>query len=263
MNRFTVNTLILVFFLGCNLSALAAWQEGEFSGELNWEGNVTQVANPWNWAQPGLPDVPPLDLRQGESTEGQTVWRGLLTRAVVLRGVTETLMPSGRTGVAPRINFGDTEQNIHIDWLKEGIARVTLPVTGPGGMADLKGSLVFSMRSGAVIIATNNTQRQGYSVVAGPEDSRNGLPPAGKAADYKQVLSLLQDSLSYATFPWLSSSVANGGEASFSLMNQRQYTAVGSAYAAEIIGGSGEISFPSGAVPSRWQVSLPVQVTYQ
>lgn len=263
MNRYTANTLILFCLLGASISALATWKEGDFSGELNWKGNVTQTRNPWVWHQPDLPDLPGINFGQAEQLENRLVWKGLLTRSVILAGQTESLMPEGRTGVTPRIHYGEKNQNIQVQWIKDGIARITLPASGKGRESGMSGSLTFLLRTGAVIVATQNGIRQGGSAVSTPGDGSNGVPPAGSAADISAVISLLQGAMNEGLPSWLSPGLRPAGEIPLSSIGSANMKAVGSAYAAEIIPGSGELHFPAGAVPTSWEVLLPVQVTYQ
>lgn len=263
MRRYTHRTMLACVLLGMSMSALAQWQEGDFSGNLNWQGTVTQNRNPWSWAQGNLPPIGTLSQKDLQ-VEGRSVaWHNLLTNTPLLVGKTEQLMPAGRPGVAPVINFGRETPGFSLTWKSPGVAQVTVPVTGKGDHGTQTGSLTFLLRVSGAMVATTAGQRLGFGVVAADNDDGNGLPPTDMALAYEAAVSALQAMAGADTPAWLASNVTPGGTASFSALHDGKNQAAGAVYGAQILPGSGTLRFAAGQVPESWHVSLPIRITYR
>lgn len=263
MQRYTAHTLMAFTLFGISMTALAQWQEGDFSGDLNWQGTVTQSRNPWLWAQSSLPATGTLSQKEMQA-EGRTVaWHNLLTQTAILVGKTEQLMPAGRPGVSPVINIGRDIPGFSLTWKGPGLAEVTIPVSGKGNPGTQAGSLTFRLRVAGLMVATTAGHRLGYGVESGDQDDGNGLPAAGMALPYAAAVSALQTMAGQDAPTWLSTGVASGGMVAFTALHDGQNQAAGAMYGAEILPGSGTLRFPAGQVPDNWHVSLPVRITYR
>lgn len=239
----------------------AQWQEGEFSGDLNWQGTVTQSRNPWVWAQGALTAPVELDLTQSQSRDGRIEWRNLLTQTPLLLGKTEQLVPQGRPGILPTIQYGHDVAGMELLWTNRGEAQLTLPVQGGDGSR--RGELSVMLRINAGLVSTHAGVRQGFSLAAGADEPGNGLPPAGFALPTDQILPALRTLFGPHAPAWLASEVAMGGETTLATLTNPAHHAIGGLYGAEIVAGSGILSFAKGTLPEQWQVQLPIQITYR
>jgi len=263
MQRYAVHSVVTMALLGVSMAALAQWQEGDFNGELNWQGAVTQNRNPWSWAQGALPDVGTLN-QTGRQVEGnQVVWQNLLAQTPLLVGKMEQLMPAGRPGVSPVIQFGQNIDGFSLTWKGAGVAQVTLPVTGKETGNSVTGSLTFQLRVAGILVASTGTTRRGYGVIAGDVDDGNGVPPSGSGLSYDVAVSALQAMAGTQVPTWLAGALADGGTIALNALHDGQAQATGAMYGAEILPGSGTLRFTAGKVPKHWRVSLPVRITYR
>ncbi|TMU74129.1 hypothetical protein FGA82_21890 [Pseudomonas fluorescens] len=263
MQRYAARTVATIALLGASMTALAQWQEGDFSGELNWQGTVTQNRNPWSWAQGVLPDIGTLNQTHLQTEGNQVVWHNLLTQTPVLVGKTEQLMPAGRPGVSPVIEFGQNIDGFSLTWKGAGVMQVTLPVTDKEAGSRATGSLTFQLRVAGILVASTGTTRRGYGVIAGDADDGNGVPPSGNALSYGAAVSALQAMVGTQVPTWLSGALADGGTITLNALHDGQTQATGAMYGAEILPGSGTLRFAAGKIPERWRVSLPIRITYR
>lgn len=240
----------------------AQWQEGDFSGDLNWQGTVSQSRNPWVWAQGTLTAPVELDLTQSQTRDGRIEWRNLLAQAPLLMGKTEQLVPKGRPGILPAIQYGNEVDGVALQWSNRGEAQLTLPLKGEDASRQ-HGHLSLVLRVNAALVSTHAKARHVYSVVAGADEQGNGIPPAGLAQPSDQVLPALRALFGLHAPAWLTSDVATGGEITLATIANPAHHALGGLYGAEIVAGSGVLSVAAGQVPSHWQVSLPIQITYR
>lgn len=261
--RYAAHTMVAMTLLGISMATLAQWQEGDFNGELNWQGAVTQNRNPWAWAQSGLPSSGTLNQKDLQAEGGMVAWHNLLIQTPVLVGKTGQLMPSGRPGVSPVIQFGRDIPGFSLTWKGAGVAEVTAPVSAQGEHGTVSGTLTFSLRVAGLMVATTAGSRHGYGVTAGGEDNGNGLPPAGQALAWQAAVSALQGMTGQDAPGWLTGGVTDGGMTTLSALHEPQNQAAGAMYGAEILPGSGTLRFPAGNVPAHWHVSLPVRITYR
>lgn len=242
--------------------AVAQWQEGDFIGDLNWQGSVTQLSNPWMWAQGSLAAPVELDPTHAQTHDGRIEWRDLLTRTPLLLGKTERLVPKGRPGILPAIQYGHHADGGALLWTNRGEAQLTLPVHGSGSSRS-RGKLSLTLRVSAGLVSTQAGVRQGFSLVAGADAQGNGLPPSGFALPADQILPALRTLFGPQAPSWLTSEVVIGGETTLSTMANPAHHAIGGLYGAEVVAGSGRLSFAQEQLPERWQVSLPIQITYR
>lgn len=263
MQRYAIRTVATIALLGASMTALAQWQEGDFSGELNWQGAVTQNRNPWSWAQGALPDIGPLNQTGLQAEGSQVVWHNLLAQTPILVGKTQQLMPAGRPGVSPVIQFGQNIPGFRLTWKGAGVAEVTLPVTGKEAGSSVTGSLTFQLRMAGILVAATGTTRRGYGMIASDADDGNGVPPSGNELSYGAAVSALQAMVGSDAPTWLSGALADGGAIALSALHDGQNQAAGAMYGAEILPGSGTLRFPAGKVPEQWRVSLPIRITYR
>ncbi|MDI2145876.1 hypothetical protein KBJ94_27915 [Pseudomonas sp. ITA] len=263
MQHYALRTAVTIALLGASMNALAQWQEGDFSGELNWQGTVTQNRNPWSWAQGALPDIGTLNQTGLQSEGRQVVWHNLLTQTPLLVGKTERLMPAGRAGVSPVIQFGQNMPGFSLTWKGAGIAELTLPVTGKEAGSSATGTLTLQLRVAGILTATTGTTRRGYGVIASDADDGNGVPPANNGLSYRAAVSALQAMAGADAPTWLSGALADGGTVALNALHDGQNQATGAMYGAEILPGSGTLRFPAGKVPEQWRASLPIRITYR
>jgi hypothetical protein len=245
------------------MTAPAQWQEGDFNGELNWQGAVTQNRNPWSWAQGALPDIEALNQTSRQAEGNQVVWHNLLAQTPILVGKTEQLLPAGRPGASPVIEFGQNIAGFSLTWKEAGVAQVTLPVTGKEAGSSATGSLTFQLRVAGILVAGTGTTRRGYGVIAGDAGDGNGVPPSGNGLAYDAAVSALQAMAGTQVPTWLSGALADGGTIALNALHDGQTQATGAMYGAEILPGSGTLRFAAGKVPEHWRVSLPIRITYR
>jgi hypothetical protein len=263
MQRYAACTVAAIALLGTSITALAQWQEGDFNAELNWQGTVTQNRNPWSWAQETLPGIATLNQTDQQAEGNQVAWHNLLTQSPILVGRTEQLMPAGRPGVSPVIQFGQNIPGFSLTWKGPGVAQVTLPVTSEEAGRSATGSLTFQLRMTGILVATTGTTRRGYGVIASDTDDGNGVPPSGNGLSYGAAVSALQAMAGPDAPTWLSGALADGGTITLSALHDGQNQATGAMYGAEILPGSGILRFPAGKVPKQWRVTLPIRITYR
>lgn len=270
--------------------AWAEWQEGDFTGALSWEGAVTHNDNPWVWTGPGkdarkqeraarsgadntaAPKVLKhliLAPNEADRAGGQHVWKGLLEQITLLAGKTERLVPQGRAGIEPVVLFGKGDPDFQLEWQSNGEARLTIPVKRAGDEGAKIGRLSFAIRVAAAAIATQGGQRQVFNLHAraeGGEAAGNGLPPRGKTVAAKEGLEMYQRIFGEklpAGFTLPLPQERRGGEVESARLTSAEWYAIGSAYGAEIIAGSGLLTIADGALPREWRAALPIQITYQ
>lgn len=239
-------------------SARAEWVEGDFRGELSWQGAVTQQQNPWRWAQATVA----LDgqLSAGQQEGNSLVWHGLLEQGPLLLGKTISTMPAGRPGRIPVVLFDVLPSGGELAWLGDGLVRVTLPATHEQAVV---GSFSFTLRVGAAVSAVI----AGEPVVAGlysEGGAGNGVPSRQHMLTAGQWWGAMQSMLGpeYAP-PWLQGDPLTSPRIlPVQVLGDTISRQVNAVYAAEIQAGSGTLSFLQGHVPARWQASLPMRVSY-
>ncbi|MCP1489797.1 hypothetical protein J3D48_006207 [Pseudomonas fluorescens] len=263
MQRYAVRTVATIALIGASMTALAQWQEGDFSSELNWQGTVTQNRNPWSWAQGTLPGIGTLNQTDLQAEGNQVAWHNLLTQTPILVGKTEQLMPAGRPGVSPVIQFGQNVPGFSLTWKGAGVAEVTLPVTGKEAGSSVTGSLTLQLRVAGILVATAGMTRRGYGVIASGADDGNGVPLSSNGLSYGAAVSALQAMAGSDAPTWLSGALADGGTIALSALHDGQNQATGAMYGAETLPGSGTLHFPAGKVPEQWRASLPIRITYR
>ncbi|WP_270827340.1 hypothetical protein [Aeromonas sp. Y318-1] len=254
--------LSVLVLLGMSTAAFAQWQEGDFSAELSWQGSVTQSRNPWMWAQGSLSAPVDLDVTQAYRAGDLLQWRDLLVQTPLLLGKTERLVPQGRPGIMPVIDYGHGVSGISVVWADNGEARVTMPINGGDGESQQGGTLTFSLRVNAALVSTQEGVRHSHNAVAGGDSPGNGMPPARVAQPTALAIPALRALFGAHAPSWLATEVPVGKALPMTALSQAQHQAIGGVYGAEIMAGSGVLSVAVGQVPSRWQVSLPIQITY-
>lgn len=261
--RLTVLSGILFFLL---LDS-ALGQEGPFVGSLSWQGTVNHNSNPWVWTQAQSTQLISLKTQDAERANGQYIWKGLLDHSALLTGKTVRLLPTGRVGIEPLVHYGGEDGVAKVEWMGDGVARITLPARGSGDESNTQGELSFSIRAAQTMVATHLGQRQWFNLYApeGRRDIGNGLPPRAKMLSPSGVTDLQQNLAGHIPehFSITSRQVRAGGEMARSQMRNPDMLAVGGVYSAEIIGGSGRLWFPESALPKSWNAILPMKITYQ
>ncbi|AMS16481.1 hypothetical protein A3218_19960 [Pseudomonas chlororaphis] len=263
MQHYAVRTATSLVLLAASMTALAQWQEGDFSGELNWRGAVTQNRNPWAWAQGTLDDIGALTQTRMQAEGREVVWHDLLKQTPLLVGKIQQLMPMGRAGVSPVIQLGQDNREFSLVWKGAGIAEVTLPVTDKEAGSNALGTLTFQLRVAGILAATTGVTRRGYGLVATDAQDGNGVPPSTSGLAYDASVAVLQAMAGSDAPTWLSSRLADGGSIALNALHNGQNQAVGAMYGAEILPGTGSLRFPAGKVPKQWRVSLPIRITYR
>lgn len=131
-----VKNSILLFLIVCFFPfSVFAWNTPgqDFSGELKLGGPVTSTRNPWVWKiGEGKSN---LNVKHSPvSRSGDTVVPVSLPAMNLILGKTVLTTPAGREGLAPRIIFGKGIEDFSLVWAAPGVADVTLPVAGEGGV---------------------------------------------------------------------------------------------------------------------------------
>lgn len=249
---------LLLFAVSLLPTAVLAWSTpGEdFSGALKLEGPVTSTRNPWEWKIG--PQNESLEVRLSRGVRGgeQRIPVSLPALPLVL-GKTALTTPAGREGLSPRVSYGKGTEGFSLVWTEPGVAEVTLPVTGDNNAR--AGTFVFRMQAAGVLRHVQG----GRPVYAGVYDdlNANGLPGESRMMKTSGVSGALQQMFSGEGPSWLQTMMVTtpAGLSQFSNTALRQIDGV---YGAQTVAGSGELHL-SGAMPERWQVSLPVSIEYQ
>lgn len=251
-------TTLLLLVASLLPTAVLAWNTpGEdFSGELRLEGPVTSTRNPWVW-KVGAGSRYLDAVWSGASSGAERVIPVSLPTLPVLLGKTAFATPAGREGLSPRVTYGKDAEGFSLAWTGAGIARVTLPVTGDKNVC--AGTFTFSLQAAGVL----RHEQNGQAVYTGVRDDlqANGLPGEVLVMSAEQVPGTLQTMFSGEGPAWLQTMTLSGytGVSHFSDAALRRIEGV---YGAQIMAGNGELRL-NGAVPERWQASLPVSIEYQ
>ncbi len=261
--RFTVLAGNLFFLL---LDS-ALCQEEPFVGSISWQGTVNHNSNPWVWTQGQSTQPISLRAQDAERANGQYIWKGLLDHSALLTGKTVRLLPTGRVGIEPLVQYGGEDGVVMVEWVGDGVASITVPARGGGDERKMQGRLSFSIRAAQTMVATHLGQRQWFNLYApeGKSAAGNGLPPRAKTLSLAGV-SDLQHNLSGQIpehFSTASKQHRAGGELARSQMRNPDMLAVGGVYSAVIIGGSGRMWFPESTLPKSWNAIIPITVTYK
>ncbi|WP_179140862.1 hypothetical protein [Chromobacterium haemolyticum] len=254
--------LCIVGLLVC-APALAEWSEGEFNGALNWEGTVSHNSNPWEWAKDTFVPMHLLAKEAQTMSDGLS-WSGLLKSAVLLKGHTKRYLPQGREGVVPVVEFGKGLEAFQLQWLGDGMARLSLPVMVDGGESAAGGRFSFVIRVANTMIATQGQDRLGFSLYASAdgETRGNGLPARAQALAGAKAWELNQRVFGPALHGWKDNR-RDMELAPREQLSRSDLTAVAGLYTAEVVEGSGELLLHSMAPGiSRWSVPLPIQISY-
>ncbi|MFL9144250.1 F4 (K88) fimbria minor subunit FaeI [Escherichia coli] len=251
---------VTLFLFAASLlpSCVLAWNTpGEdFSGELKLEGGVTSTRNPWVW-KVGEGNKK-LQANQDRCVRGEEhVIPVPLPILTIVQGKTILTTPAGREGLSPRVSYGKSTEGFSLVWTEPGMAEVTLPVTGENNI--WAGTFVFRMQAAGVLRHVQNGQPVYASVY--DDLNVNGLPGKNHAMKTSDIPGALQKMFGGEGPSWLQTMTvtATAGVSHFSNTALRQIDGV---YGAQTVAGSGELRL-NGAIPERWQASLPVSIEYQ
>ncbi|EFR2206996.1 hypothetical protein HZM62_004127 [Salmonella enterica] len=261
MNKFALNSVLVIFCACLNSVALGQWQEGDVTGEVNWTGTVTQFKNPWLWSQGNINERLHLSYDKAEKISGFYHWNELLSDSIVLLGKTNTLIPAGRPGILPVITYGDNGNENKIDWTSGGIVKITVKVHDDDLNSD--GLLTFSIRVNSIMVSGVEGIRRGYSVYADSSELNNGFPTKSSVASFSDSLSQIKSVFANDLPSWFNDNISSGGSKSINDIMYFQNTAMGVIYSAQIVGKSGVLTFSESSVPKNWHFTLPINITYR
>ncbi|EAO6898651.1 fimbrial protein [Salmonella enterica] len=259
------SSLILVLLsIMFPVGVLAAWSSpGEdFNGELTVGGAVTSSRNPWTWKLMAGENELALSTDEGLNRNGEMIWGGLLGARSILLGKTTHVSPTGRDGLAPRVNYAIDIPGASLVWLADGMSEISLPVYDKAMSSTPVGQFNFRLRAAMMLrsMAGENPYYTGvYNDLTG-----NGLPTKDMGLDEDKTTALLCVLFAGEGPKWLCNpSTTLTGSVPLSRLTESSFHQIEGVYGAHIIGGSGELRFRKGAIPERWKSTLSVSIEYQ
>ena len=250
---------------GVPTGALAAWSApGEdFSGELTLGGAVTNSHNPWGWKlMVGENADMSLQATDHISRNGEQTWSGLLKGQPILLGRTLLSMPTGREGLAPRVNYSSDTPGTLLTWVSDGQGKMTLPVYDVANNISPVGELSFRLQASMLLRHMEDGQpvyTRVYSDLSG-----NGLPPQGLTLSAESTAPRLCELFAGDGPTWLCTAATQVGDAvPLSRLTDSDLRQPQGVYGSAIIPGSGELRLRRDVMLSRWKTTLNVSIAYQ